>query len=115
MMQARIVVIDILSERNGHKINLTALSRELDRLRILGFGVEAKDVVYALEREGKVVFDRKTEMVYLVRKYLSGIVALRSKCVHRLTGGDIPPGLDSDDVALPCFEDSECPNKKEGR
>lgn len=84
-------VIDILSERNGHKINLTALSRELDRCRILGFGVEAKDVVYALEREGKVVFDRETETVYLVRKYLSDIIALRLKCIYRLIANDNHP------------------------
>ncbi len=111
-MRARVAVIDILSERDGHKLNLTALSRELDRRRILGFGVEAKDVVHALEREGKVVFDRETELVYLVLKYLPDIFTPRRKCIHRLLGGDIPPGSDLDDVALPCFEDSKCPEKE---
>ncbi len=112
-MKARRTIIDILSERVGHKINLIALSRELVRRRVLGFGVEPDDVVRALERDGKVVFDRETKTVYLVLKYLADdLRTIRVKCIHRLTGVDIPPGSDSDDVALPCFEDKNCPNKK---
>jgi len=36
----------------------------------------------------------------------------KTKCIHRLTGDDIPPGFDPDDVALDCKDDPECPYKK---
>lgn len=36
---------------------------------------------------------------------------LRVKCICRLTANDIPPGMDSDDLILPCEDDPDCPKK----
>lgn len=33
----------------------------------------------------------------------------RKKCLHNLTPLDIPPGVDLDDLILPCAKDSSCP------
>ncbi len=39
-------------------------------------------------------------------------VIKRTKCLHRLTASDIPRGIDSDDLIIPCEQDPECPIKK---
>ncbi len=41
-------------------------------------------------------------------------VTIRKKCRHRITGGDIASGTDSESAILPCEQDPECPerNKK---
>jgi len=66
MPSARETTLKILSEREGNKIDLTELGKELAKRRVLGFGVEAWDVVWALESRGKVTYNRETDMVYLV-------------------------------------------------
>jgi len=66
MLLVHETTLKILSERQEHKITLTELSGELGKRRVLGFGVETEDVVLELISQGKVVFDRETETVYLV-------------------------------------------------
>ena len=36
----------------------------------------------------------------------------KKKCLCRITADDIPPGLDSSDIALLCEDDPDCPRKK---
>lgn len=35
----------------------------------------------------------------------------KEKCLCRITASEIPPGMDSDSVALKCEDDPKCPNK----
>lgn len=37
------------------------------------------------------------------------------RCICRVRGGDVPPGLDPEDVALPCQDDPECPKRRANR
>ncbi len=66
MGSARKALLDILEGQPGKKMCLTELSKELDRQGVLGFGVEAKDVVYALREKNKVLYDCEKEVVYLL-------------------------------------------------
>ncbi len=36
----------------------------------------------------------------------------KTKCIHRLTPKDVNPGLQPEDVALPCKKDKRCPERK---
>lgn len=38
-------------------------------------------------------------------------VTKKVACIHRLKSGDIPRGLDPDDVALACQDDPRCPRR----
>lgn len=46
--------------------------------------------------------------------FAAWLTAERKKCVHRLTAGDVPPGMDPDDIMLHCENDPECPKKQGG-
>lgn len=39
----------------------------------------------------------------------------RDKCIHRVKSGDVPRGMDPEDVVCECASDSECPNRKNFR
>lgn len=36
----------------------------------------------------------------------------RDKCIHRVKAGDIPRGMNPNDVVCECVNDSECPTRK---
>lgn len=66
-LSSRQAAIDILREQlPDNKIDLRTLNNELCRRRALGFRVETRDVVYTLEQEKLVGFDRETETVFLL-------------------------------------------------
>lgn len=66
MGSARKTLLEILENQPNKQMDLTELSKELNRKKVLGFGVEAKHVVYALKEIGKVSYDCKKEIVYLL-------------------------------------------------
>lgn len=65
MPSAREAVLEILEKSPGHQINLADLSKELSERRVLGFGVEVWDVVFALKERGMVDYDKETDIVSL--------------------------------------------------
>jgi hypothetical protein len=66
MVMARVALLEILKNQPDRKMNYVALSRELDRRNILGFGVEARDVIYALAMQGvRINYDRENDLVSL--------------------------------------------------
>lgn len=104
----RKTLLQILEESKDNQLDLTSLSKELDRRRVLGFGVEARDVVYALEKEGKVHYDRIKEIVYLpkpplevsdetLKKWEANAKIWAAETKKKIVEGDLPPGFDSDD------------------
>lgn len=66
MPSARKVMLKILEKAPKNAVELFQLSEELRKQRVLGFGVVTKDVVYALVESGRVRYDRKKDMVYLL-------------------------------------------------
>jgi hypothetical protein len=64
MPSARKTLLAILEQHGGH-LDITTLAKEMDKTGVLGFGVEAADVVYALRELGLVTYDRDTETVAL--------------------------------------------------
>ena len=65
MGSIRKTVVEILEANNG-EVSLLALDRELKKRRALGFGVDTTYVVGTMMREGKVRYDKETEVVYLI-------------------------------------------------
>lgn len=64
--------------------------------------------------------DKKKRIHFVPSSFLGGLetpptqlVVKRVKCLCRLTGGDVPPGLDPYNVVLKCRDDPKCPNRKE--
>lgn len=66
MSTVRSRVIEILVEQPKQEIEFNVLAKQLVKERILGFGVEPIDVVNLLLEEGKVVYDKDTEIVKLL-------------------------------------------------
>jgi hypothetical protein len=66
MPSARETVLELLAKQPEKKMGLTELSKELAQRRVLGFGVEAFDVVCALWKLGKVEYDRENDTVTLL-------------------------------------------------
>lgn len=66
MGSARKILIEILKESPTHQSTLAEVSKTLYRSRTLGFGVEPKDVIYALKKEGRICYDWEKEIVSLV-------------------------------------------------
>ncbi|MEK6940153.1 MAG: hypothetical protein AABX31_05480 [Nanoarchaeota archaeon] len=112
MGSARKALLQILEESPNNRLDLTTIDRELSKRKVLGFGVEAKDVVYALEKAGNINYNRTEEMVYLISKPPLEVTdemikkwdrdaevwAAELKEEQKRTGGkDLPPGFDPDD------------------
>ena len=62
---ARDTLIEILKE-NGGSMDVIELSKKLHSRTQLGFGVETMDVVQALVKRKKVLFDEENEIVSLI-------------------------------------------------
>ncbi|MBI3268927.1 MAG: hypothetical protein HYZ53_07890 [Planctomycetes bacterium] len=59
------VALEILTAQPDHKMALGDLARAMSNRRALGFGVEAIDVVHALQWEQKVIYNPDEESVTL--------------------------------------------------
>lgn len=87
--------------KDGHTIVLGGIGT----LTLIKDEHEAEQIQFILSPELRKLETRP------VSTYLA---AERTKCVHRLTPADVPPGMDPDDVALLCKNDPKCPRKKGG-
>ena len=65
MPDERKTAIQILRKARGHKLTMAQLGNKLAQNHALGFGVEADDVVFALERLGLVKYDRRHDVITL--------------------------------------------------
>ncbi len=65
LTSARTVALECLATQPCQSMYISELVRVLTRAKVLGFGVEALDVINALYEDGKVHYDRDTELVTL--------------------------------------------------
>jgi len=61
-------LLSVLKNQPKNEIGLVELSKRLALDGVLGFGVQASDVVYALKSESKVEYDPDRDVVMLAKK-----------------------------------------------